>query len=38
MGERGRGRDGKEGGKEGVVEVPHLLTTPSNGLDQSTTG
>jgi hypothetical protein len=35
---RGENRAGKEmrereGGKEGEVEVPYLLTTPSNVLD-----
>lgn len=32
MGERGG--EGREGGKEVEVEVPHLLATPSNVLDQ----
>jgi hypothetical protein len=30
---QGRGKR-REGGKEGEVEVLHLLTTPSNALDQ----
>jgi len=29
---------GRKGGKEGEVEVPHLLATPSNDLDQTTAG
>ena len=29
---------GREGGKEGEVEVPHLLATPSNVSDQTTAG
>jgi hypothetical protein len=33
MGERGGGKDKREGGKEGEVEVPHLLATLSNVLD-----
>jgi hypothetical protein len=28
--------DGREGGKEGEVEVPHLLAMPSTVLDQTT--
>jgi hypothetical protein len=38
MRERGGGRDGREGGEEREVEVPHLLATPSNVLDQTTAG
>jgi len=37
LGELGWGRKGREvGGCE--VEVPHLLATPSNDLDQTTAG